>query len=145
LLKNQHEAALCLADQVMAACGHDVDDSKAFQISLCLAKLTGLLRVHFAQEDECIYPQMEASCDAKTSATARAFREQMGGLGATYLAYSEKWATARKIRSDFDTFRSESSGIFAALARRIERENRELYPLADEMPDESWHRASRVS
>lgn len=142
MLKNQHEAALCLADQVLAACGQEVDDSKAFQISLCLAKLTGLLRVHFAQEDECIYPKMEASFDAHTSATARAFREQMGGLGAAYAAYSQKWATARKIRSDFDAFKNESGTIFGALASRIERENRELYPLADAMPDESSHRAA---
>lgn len=137
ILKQQHEAALSLVKEVTAACDGQLDDLKAFRISLLLAKLTGLLRIHFAQEDECIYPQMEASADSKTASTAQSFREEMGGLGANYMVFAEKWSTARTIASDFACFKRESGAIFAALGRRIERENRELYPLADAMRDES--------
>ncbi|RST30319.1 hemerythrin domain-containing protein [Sphingomonas ginkgonis] len=138
-LKNQHDAAEALVVRIKDACRTPPSDAQAFQISLMLAKLTGLLRIHFAQEDEILYPFMEAASDETAARTARAFREEMGGLSATYAAFAERWRNSREMTADFPAFRRECDAVFAALAERIARENRMLYPLADALSADLPH------
>jgi hemerythrin-like domain-containing protein len=136
LLRKQHDAALVLAQSIIDSCDGPADDFKAFRTSMLLAKLTGLLRIHFAQEDEVLYPRMEASFDADTSATARKFRNEMGGLSRVYTEFVNRWATSQQIASDFAGFKKECQELFTALTKRIERENAMLYPLADAIDEE---------
>ncbi|MCA1653336.1 MAG: hemerythrin domain-containing protein, partial [Sphingomonadales bacterium] len=63
---------------------------------------------------------------------AKAFSEEMGGLGAAFGDYAKKW-DATTIATDWQGFCSDSRAIIAALTSRITRENRELLPLADRL------------
>ncbi|MEO5866552.1 MAG: hemerythrin domain-containing protein [Sphingomonas sp.] len=133
-LRRQHDAAIALVadiQKLVASPGALQTRETAFQVTMLLAKLTGLLRIHFAQEDRVLYPSLMVSGRGGVAATARRFAEEMGQLGPVYAAFAEKWTVTDALLADPDGFRRESTTVFDALANRIERENHELYPMAE--------------
>ncbi len=133
-LRRQHDAALVLAGRLAdcaAQLGHQPTRPEAFEATLALARLTGVLRLHFAQEDRQLYPRLMNSDDNQTAITAKKFFDEMGNLGPAYDAYAKKWRSAQAILKAPGEFARQTSDIVAALADRIERENAVLYPLAD--------------
>jgi len=145
-LRRQHDAAILLVGeikQLIAELGDAPHADGAFRITLLFAKLTGALRIHFAQEDKFLYPAMMASGRGGTAATARRFFEEMSRIGPAFADYVEKWRTSAGILADWKGFRCETEALFAALADRIARENAELYPLADDLGEgDAAHRAA---
>ena len=93
-------------------------------------KLASTLIGHLKTEDWVLYPSLVASADAQIASTARTFSEQMGGLAAAFIGYSDKW-NANAIAADWPGYCRESRAILDALTHRIARENRELYPLLE--------------
>lgn len=135
MLRRQHDAAVALVETITASIRKYRDTADAYEISLNLAKLNGLLRIHFAQEDRSLYPAMRVSPDPEVAATAEAFQQEMGDLGQAFATYVGRWGTSSAIAAQFVQFRDESAAVFGALANRIERENHNLYPLADAMTE----------
>jgi hemerythrin-like domain-containing protein len=133
-LRRQHDAALDLAREAQAAIariGAHPNEAAVFPLTMVLARLTGTLRVHFAQEDRCLYPELMASGRGGVAATARHFFEEMGQLGPQIARYSEKWLSSAAMLADWDNFRLDTAAIFSLLSHRIECENEILYPMAD--------------
>lgn len=95
-------------------------------------RLTSTLIAHLKTEDWVLYPRLLASSDASVAATGRAFNDEMGGLAAAFMAYSERW-TADAIQADWPGYCRETRVIVDALMNRITRENRELLPLLDRL------------
>ena len=95
-------------------------------------ELSSTLIGHLKTEDWVLYPRLLGSVDQKIAETARAFSDEMGGLAQAYTAYAEKW-TATAIGQDWLGYCQETAAIVEALACRINRENRELYPLLEAM------------
>jgi iron-sulfur cluster repair protein YtfE (RIC family) len=93
-------------------------------------ELSSTLIAHLKAEDWVLYPRLIDSLNPKIARTARAFSSEMGGLAAVYKAYADKW-TAGTIEDEWSDYCEETRGIVEALTRRIERENRELYPLLE--------------
>lgn len=136
LLRRQHDAAMALITDIRTRLAEAKPD--AYVIGLSLAKLTGLLRIHLAQEDRTLYPEMIASGNSAASAAARSFQEEMGGLSQRFAEYAARWTTSRVIESALPEFRKETLTVLAALEMRIQRENEQLYPLAESMRAEPW-------
>lgn len=136
-LRRQHDAAVDLVTEISRLRDAYKGPEDAYRIAVLLAKLTGMLRIHFVQEDKTLYPYMTASTNVAAAETALAFQSEMGGLGAAYESFSKRWSSSTAIVIDFDGFRRESRDVFKALGERIMRENEQLYPLADSIqPDE---------
>ncbi len=83
---------------------------------------------HLKIEDEKVYPALEAHSDTRVRTVARAFRNEMGQMAPKVVKWGERWDNSR-ISSEPDAFINETRGIFQVLKDRIEREERELYPL----------------
>lgn len=96
-----------------------------------LARLTGILRIHLALEDEIIYPALRNSPDPQMGAIGQRYWDEMGGLADTFLDFVDRWKRADAVLANPDGFRSESADVFKALEERIAREDREVYPLAE--------------
>ncbi len=79
-----------------------------------------------------LYPPLLDSHDPHIAATARAFIEEMGGLGSAYRAHCEQW-NAVAIATDWAGYCGDSRRLLDALASRVRRENMELYPLLEEL------------
>jgi hemerythrin-like domain-containing protein len=138
-LRRQHDAAMTLASQIIDLMDRCESRNDAYRISLALAKLLGLLRIHLAQEDQGLYPAMIRSGDADAAATAQAFATEMGGLAEQLERFAARWTCSAAIFAALAEFRAEAMAVFAALATRIHRENEELYPLAQRVVAARMH------
>lgn len=97
-------------------------------------ELSSLLVPHLEAEDWTFYPRLMASDDPEVAATARAFSDEMGGLAAAYDVYARRW-DVMSIASNWHGFCLETRDVLSALMTRINRENRELFPLAEARGD----------
>ena len=133
LLRLQHDAAsqmmVGITGQIRAYRGRD----DAYRLTLGIAQLLGLLRIHLSREDDHLYPELINSGNRQTAAMARHFASEMGDFAERLEEFALHWSTSAAIAACFDEFREETRGIFAALETRIRRENRQLYPLADRL------------
>lgn len=85
---------------------------------------------HLKCEDWILYPRLMATGDQELMRITRDFEIEMGGLAADFIAYDEKW-TGERVAADWPGFGRATVAIFDILATRVEREERELYPLAE--------------
>lgn len=129
-LQSQHEACLAIVQDIQARSIHIADRPGAVEITLMIARLTGILRIHLALEDEILYPALRKSSNPRTAEIAERNWREMGGLADTYLDFADAWKSADVLLAEQARFRSESTAVFKALAERIAREHREVYPLA---------------
>lgn len=99
-----------------------------------LASARGLLRDtlvrHLKCEDWVLYPRLKASGDPDLVRVTREFEVEMGNLAAEFVAYDDKW-TAERVEAAWPDFCRETRIMLDVLAMRVEREEQELYPLAD--------------
>lgn len=137
VLRRQHDTALQHASRILEQVDRYQGCDDAHGISVSLAKLLGLLRIHLAQEDKSLYPSMIKSGDERVAAVAERFVAEMGGLAESLGVFASRWSNSAAIASNFDDFRRESRIIIGALDSRIARENEELYPLVDALYPQS--------
>lgn len=125
--RTQHDDILRAAGEIS---GHLKGQVDAAAVRKLLSALAGKVNFHLAMEDEALYPRIQRTGDATAKARATKFKNEMGGLGKVFTDYNNKWQVTA-IRSDLEGFTNETRKVFGALAKRIERENADLYPLAD--------------
>ena len=83
-LRRQHDGAIALVVEIKKLALRLDEIGNPYRAGLKLAKLTGLLRIHFAQEDKLLYPYMIRSAHPDASNVAADFQTEMGGLGVAY-------------------------------------------------------------
>jgi hypothetical protein len=133
-LRSQHDLALRMAERLIDLIDEYRGDADAPPIALQFNKLFGLLRVHLAQEDVQLYPELAASGDRQIANMALAYVSEMGGLASELELFAQRWSSSAVIASDFYGFAEAARELVLRLAFRIERENRHLYPLAEPQP-----------
>ena len=131
-LRAQHDAAEAMLDEISADLARFRSDADAYPLSLKLARLAGILRTHFAAEEEALYPPMIESSHREAALMARIFRDEIAHLATRFDRFIDRWADAAAIAAARRQFRFEAGMLFAALRDRIHRENRDLFPLAEE-------------
>jgi len=57
----------------------------------------------------------------------------MGGIAQAVIIYAEKWEYGAALDNDPKLFIEETKTIFKALINRVERENKDLYAIADDL------------
>ena len=132
-LRRQHDAATQLMIGITGQIGAYRGPDDAYRLTLGVAQLLGLLRVHLTVEDDYLYPELIGSDDPRTAALARRFAREMGGIAERLEEFAMHWSASAGIAARFGEFRDEARHLFAALETRIRRENQQLYPLADRL------------
>ena len=129
--RRQHDEISVLVERLgeLIASPESIPEKTA-DIAQTKAKLTGKISMHLAAEDKSLYPKLAASSNANISKTARAFQAEMGALSEIYAAFTKKWTVSAVAEAPAD-FATEASAVLKALSDRIDRENTQLYPLAD--------------
>jgi hypothetical protein len=130
-LRQQHDAAEQMAAAIMSRIASYRDEYDAIPIARQIGKLNVLLRVHFAYGDTILYPLMMRSGDGQAAALAHLFAHETGSLAPEFEDFVRRWSGPTAIHSTFERFREEATALFGALGARIERENDQLYPLAE--------------
>jgi len=120
-----------MADRLIDLVDHYDPRSAAIPLLMQFNRLLGLLRVHLAHEDVELYPALMASGDPKAARTAQRFADEMGGTAIELECFARRWSCSASIAGNIDEFRDAARQLLLALAVRIERENRCLYPLVE--------------
>ena len=101
-----------------------------------LVAVRGMLRDtlvrHLKCEDWALYPRLRSSGDAEAVRIATIFVDEMGHIAGDFAAYDARW-TPEAVEADWEGFLGETAGILDALGMRIEREEQQLYPLAERL------------
>ncbi|HXD38444.1 MAG TPA: hemerythrin domain-containing protein [Rhodanobacter sp.] len=98
-----------------------------------LVMISALIKLHLAAEDRMLYPALLRAADPVVTQTSERFQQEMGGLAAAYVAFAAKWSVTSRIVADPQGFRDAANGVFKVLHERVQRENRELYPMAERL------------
>lgn len=130
--KKEHADLMAAVTSLRELVQHGVGE-RADAIHRQLSAMNSAIKLHLAAEDRMLYPALMKAADPAVAQTGRQFQEEMGGLAAAYMAFAARWNLAGKIAADPRGFRDDANGVFKALHLRVQRENRELYPLAERL------------
>lgn len=122
----QHREALDLAQRLQKKIQEP--QPPASEITAILVELAGKLKFHLSMEDQYVYPKAVTSPDRALRSMAQAMQSEMLGISGAFAKYVSTW-TSSAIAGDLARFRTETSGLLAALRDRIGREERSFYPL----------------
>lgn len=128
-LRQEHANLAAIGSQLSVIIEQDAAPPAHDLHRLRMELTSGLVR-HLKSEDWLLYPELMRSSNQQIAVTARAFNASMGGLATEFEAYSERWA-AGAITSDWEGYRRDTAKILRALTLRMEREERDLYPLIE--------------
>ena len=132
-LRQQHTAILDVVAEFRGLLDPDKVVDNIPDIMGVMIGLSGKLKAHLTKENNELYPELLACGDPKLAETAGRFQSEMGSLSAAFETYMETWRSIMAIEDDPDGFIKVSEEILDALNDRINRENRELYTLADRL------------
>ena len=96
-----------------------------------LAQYSGKLSVHLRMEDEALYPRALGGGDASLQRVAAALQRDVGPLHEEFQRFVEAWPSAATIESRPRDFAMQLARTLRTIARRMQREEVELYPLVD--------------
>ena len=130
-LRKAHKELLEIAGQISAMLFVDTVSEKSEEISRLLSSLLGKLNFHLMMEDKHLYPDFFKHSDKKVRNIAMDFSDEMGGIAQHLRQYRDTWSNASAIKDNPKEFISETRGVFKALAKRIDKEDNELYPLVE--------------
>lgn len=133
--RKQHQEMLQIAGEIAALLKAEllVNDANANQARKLLSALAGKLTVHLSMEDKALYPRLLQHKDDQIKKLAKEYMTEMGGLGDTFQEYNKRWSNAPTIQNRAAEFVNETGSVLQALAKRIEREDNELYEFFDKI------------
>lgn len=130
--RRQHSEILQLAQELESLLTIEKLEGHEAAARSLLSRLAGKLNIHLAMEDKALYPALQQHAEERVRSLAKTYIDEMGGIAEEFARYMANWPSANSIKSAPGRFISETGQIFSALAKRIERENNELYPLIDQ-------------
>ncbi|MCY7279996.1 MAG: hemerythrin domain-containing protein [Sphingomonas bacterium] len=135
IMRAQSDAANAMLDRILIAIDAYRGDASASPLSLELARLAAVLRMHFALGERSLYPFMFASGQPQTAEIARGFQHEVSQLALRFDRFNERWSSSSAIASDMAQFRCEAEAMISAIRERLRRDTRDLFPLADALAD----------
>lgn len=130
-LRAEHAALIALA-RIVTELLQAPGPAQPTQLASARARLREMLVRHLKCEDWILYPRLRATGDPDLMRITRESELEMGDLAEEYVAYDDKWTT-ESVAARWEEFSRETIEVFGLLAVRVEREERELYPLADRL------------
>jgi|GEM_PF-3571882 Hemerythrin HHE cation binding domain. len=131
-LRRQHEDTKQLINEISTYLTVSSLDKNSQKVRSLLSTLIGKANVHRASEDNYLYPKMLKHDSKELRAVAEKYYEGFINAKDVLSNYSTKWAAARKIAENPNEFIEDSKVIFSKISDRIDKENNELFRLADE-------------
>ncbi|MES2149064.1 MAG: hemerythrin domain-containing protein [Pseudomonadota bacterium] len=131
-LKQDHNEIMAQVTQLKKLCQSGIAEN-ADAIARQIVTMSSVIKLHLAAEDLVLYPALAKSTDAGIAKIGKQFQQEMGGIAAAYMKFAGSWTTGKNVSSNPEGFREDANNIFKALHQRIQTENTELYPLADQV------------
>lgn len=131
--RTQHIEIVALVTDISSKLNPATLPAQADNVRSTLTSLAGKLSFHLGMEDKHLYPLMLQNANPQTKQMAEKFMAEMGTLADIFKNYTQKWPSADSIKKDPEGFCVQTKEIFKALADRVQREESQLYQLADQI------------
>lgn len=128
-LKRQHNDVMSLAIYISDSIKNSTVNENLNEIVKSINIISGKLKIHLLNEDKYLYPYLLNSEDARLNKFGKKYNEEMKEVTKAYEDYKSKYNTVNKIKQNIDEFKEDTERIFGTLSNRIDREEKELYPL----------------
>jgi hemerythrin-like domain-containing protein len=132
-LRAQHDELLALASELLPWLEAGRVEGEAEQVHALLGRFLGLVNVHLALEDKLLYARLVTHERREVAELARRFMQEWGSLRTSVKELERRWDGPAKLRARPAEFVRELETALATSCARIERENVEIYDLADRL------------
>ncbi|MGH8074695.1 MAG: hemerythrin domain-containing protein [Lysobacter sp.] len=130
--KNDHVTILGQVEELRQLIRSGIE-AQADAIAEHLIRVSSGIKFHLLAEDSVLYPAMEKAASADVVALSRRYQAEMADIAQGFREFVARWRVGSRIAAEPETFRDEANQIFRALYERLQRENRELYPAAEQL------------
>lgn len=127
----EHHAQILTSISKLRKMAHAGITENAGAIAEALKALGRIVVMHLAAEDRVLYPSLSKQPNTKLAQMSRQYQEEMGGLASELQTFIRHWIRVSELAHHPQEFRSEANQVLAAAHARIQRENREFYPMAE--------------
>ncbi len=130
--RTQHDSLLKITGDISEFLDVSILTQDARKVHSLLNKLAGKLNVHLAMEDNSLYPKLLEHPQENVRSVSLYYMQEMGNLANSFKSYMSVWGMSQDILDEPAEFIRQTDQMISTLKSRIERENTELYPLAEE-------------
>ena len=123
----QHQALITEITTIKSLMSANDVQQHAGDIALHISTLAGKIKIHLSMEDKYLYPGLQESEDKHVRKIADDYQKEMGDLAEKFVNYKDKYNTKPKILQNLEIIKQETTQIFQAIEKRVEREEKELY------------------
>lgn len=127
--KQDHVAVLSSISELRRLIQAGITENSG-SIAKTIVSMSSAIKLHLAAEDRMLYPKLEQSTYPGAADIGQKFQTEMGSIASAYMEFTRKWAFGPKIVANPDGFKVDANNIYKALFQRIQREDKELYPIA---------------
>lgn len=103
----------------------------ASEIARRIVAMSSVIKLHLNAEDRVLYPGLQASGDRTLALLGQEFQQEMGSIAAAYVEFAGRWNTPGRVHDDPQGFRADANRVLKAVYERMQRENRDFYPLIE--------------
>lgn len=124
-----------ILDQIDAlrALSHAGIGENGEEIAQRIVSTASLIKFHLAAEDQVLYPRLARSGVPEVEQMSTSYQQEMNGLANAFGDFVVKWRVPARLQADPDGFRNDANTVLKALYERLKREDRELYPAAEQL------------
>jgi len=105
----------------------------AEHIGQAIVGTASLIKFHLAAEDQVLYPRLARSAVPGVAELSARYQVEMQGIAAAFSAFVTRWRVPARLQADPEGFRRDANTVLKALYERLRREDRELYPAAEQL------------
>ncbi|AYD40878.1 hemerythrin domain-containing protein [Clostridium fermenticellae] len=130
-LKRQHVEITKSSNYILDNVDKATVEKNVHEIVKSINTVSGKLKIHLLSEDKYLYPHLLESENPKLNLFGKNYYEEMNKFSPIYEKYKSNYNTASKIKDNLQKFNVDTEQVFKLLMDRINREEKELYPLLD--------------
>lgn len=133
LLRQQHHEIVAIVNDMRKhlLAPQRMSITTAESLGASLIQLGKRLTSHLQIEDRGMYPRLQGTPGSPTATVAKRFSDEMVVIIEAFHAFQARWPDGPAIHADRSKFVDECTTVFHDLSHRIEREEKELYPMVD--------------
>ncbi|RIK97908.1 MAG: hemerythrin [Burkholderiales bacterium] len=128
--KHDHERIL-EGIAALRALSHDGIAENAAEIARRIVAMSSVIKLHLSAEDRVLYPELQASGNRTLAMLGWQFQQEMNSIAAAYVEFARRWNTPERVHGDPAGFRLDANRVLKAVHERMQRENRDFYPVIE--------------
>lgn len=107
--------------------------ANAQEIATAIVSMSAIIKTHLSAEDQFLYPHIEQDGNNALRQVSTQFKREMADIVSEYEVFSRRWNIASKLMGNDDAFRRDANIVLRKVYERMQRENKDFYPLVERM------------